>query len=523
MIEVELPDGRVLEFPAGTSQDVMRDAIQRLTMSEGLQTLSDMTQNPTVEAPEETVSDRGFMHTVLDNVVGIDDGVLSPGEKLAGLMNAAGEGMTFGLVGDEADAAMRATIGRDGSYDEALATVRRNEAQLREENPYLATTAEVLGGMALPGGAMAMGKGLLGRVGMGILSGGAGAGTYGFMEGEGDDRLENAIDTGILGGVLGGAIPVVGAGLSRAVGRFRNNRAIRAAAEAAPSREELATTASNLFDGLKDARIPSQGILAMSDDVARAGREFGMDPMLMPNASRVADNLADLADDAGRDVAWQDLNILRRQAAVPAGNLANRPEAAVGSRMIEAIDGFVDEVAPELGEQGAEARRMWGVLRRSELLDGAFERAKTAASGFENGLQIEFRRILRTPKLLRGFNDAEIAAMNRVVNGGVLHGLLRQFGRLGFSLDGGSNAVGGIFGAVGGATINPIGGILVPAVATAARRGSEAIRTRAAERAASIVRTPDAIALPVTRDPTQGILGDILLRSVRAGAGATAN
>ena len=113
--------------------------------------------------------------------------------------------------------------------------------------------------------------------------------------------------------------------------------------------------------------------------------------------------------------------------------------------------------------------------------------------------------------------------MNSVVNGGVLQGLLRQVGRLGFSLDGGSNAVGGIFGAVGGATINPVGGILVPAIGTAARRGSEALRTRAANKAAAIVRTSNPVQLPVTRDPTQGILGDILLRSVRAGSAATAN
>lgn len=42
MIEVELPDGRILEFPEGTSQDVMRGAIQNLLTSEA---------SPTQEAP----------------------------------------------------------------------------------------------------------------------------------------------------------------------------------------------------------------------------------------------------------------------------------------------------------------------------------------------------------------------------------------------------------------------------------------------------------------------------------------
>ncbi|TGN68048.1 hypothetical protein E4L95_02705 [Paracoccus liaowanqingii] len=35
LVEVEIPDGRILEFPAGTSQDVMRGAIQELLAKEG--------------------------------------------------------------------------------------------------------------------------------------------------------------------------------------------------------------------------------------------------------------------------------------------------------------------------------------------------------------------------------------------------------------------------------------------------------------------------------------------------------
>ncbi len=55
-------------------------------MSEGLSALSDMTQNPSVAEP----APRSLKHRILDNVVGIDDGVLSPGEKVAGLLNRAG-------------------------------------------------------------------------------------------------------------------------------------------------------------------------------------------------------------------------------------------------------------------------------------------------------------------------------------------------------------------------------------------------------------------------------------------------
>lgn len=64
MIEVELPDGRVLEFPEGTSQDVMRGAIQKLLA-------------PATEPEPE----RGFGQMLYENVIGSGE-VDTPGERL---------------------------------------------------------------------------------------------------------------------------------------------------------------------------------------------------------------------------------------------------------------------------------------------------------------------------------------------------------------------------------------------------------------------------------------------------------
>ena len=51
------------------------------------------------------------MTAIADNVVGLDNGVMSPGEKLGTALNAGGESMTLGIVGDEAAAAFDAAIG----------------------------------------------------------------------------------------------------------------------------------------------------------------------------------------------------------------------------------------------------------------------------------------------------------------------------------------------------------------------------------------------------------------------------
>lgn len=522
MIEVELPDGRILEFPEGTSQDVMRSAIQKLegqdaAMSDGLAELSAMTQNPQVLNTAQP--DRGMLYNLVDNVVGIDDGYMSPGEKLGNLADLGGEALTFGLVGDEADARLRSAMGQ-GTYEEILQRNRAQEAQLREENPYMSAAAEILGGFAVPAGAVSRAPGLLSRIMKGSLVAGAGGATYGYMEGETlEERAAQARQGGIIGGLLGGLVPGAGYGIEKVVNRVRGNRAIRQAAQAAPTSQELAARAGSLFDEIDAQRVPADGLAPLADDIALQGRASGMDAMLTPNAQRVSDNIATLADDAGDALPMSELNILRRQAAVPAGNLANRTESAVGSQMIDAIDGYIDNVAPALGEKGAEARRMWGTLRRSELIDKAFERAGEAASGFENGLQIEFRKILRNDKLRRGFSDAEIRAIRSVVNGGVLHGLLRQVGRLGFSLDGGSNAVGGTFGtALGGMIGSWPGALLMTGVASGARKSSEVLRTAKANRAADLVRTLDQPQLPTVSTTGRGLIDEMLTRAARSAA-----
>jgi len=50
-------------------------------------------------------ADTSFWGRVKDNVVGVDDGIMSPGEKLGTLLNMGGESLTLGIVGDEAAAA----------------------------------------------------------------------------------------------------------------------------------------------------------------------------------------------------------------------------------------------------------------------------------------------------------------------------------------------------------------------------------------------------------------------------------
>lgn len=70
MIEVELPDGRILEFPEGTSQDVMRGAIQKL-----------LTSAPAAKPAAPAEPERTLGQTIYENVIGSGE-VDTPGERL---------------------------------------------------------------------------------------------------------------------------------------------------------------------------------------------------------------------------------------------------------------------------------------------------------------------------------------------------------------------------------------------------------------------------------------------------------
>ena len=214
------------------------------------------------------------------------------------------------------------------------------------------------------------------------------------------------------------------------------------------------------------------------------------------------------AQSADPNIGFRELDILRKQAGVPAGNVANRTEAAIGSKMVAGIDDYIDSVDPALSGTLKEARDMWGQLRRSELVDTAIDRAKNAASGFENGLRVEFRRIINNPKLARGFNDAEIKAMKQVVQGTAMGNVMRQLGRIGLGLSGQSNGLGATIGGIAGTMAaggNPLGGAAAVGFGSAMKALAERSTRKSADGALSMVTARNALAgLPQASMPMIG-------------------
>lgn len=125
--------------------------------------------------------------------------------------------MTFGL-GDEISAALGAATGIGGKYGDYagnLAAQRAVDASDAENQPAARIGGQVLGAVAMPGGALSSST-RLGRLAEGAAKGAAAGAAYGFGSGEGAaDRMGGAATGGAVGGVLGGALGGILPGASK--------------------------------------------------------------------------------------------------------------------------------------------------------------------------------------------------------------------------------------------------------------------------------------------------------------------
>jgi len=322
MIRIEAPDWSSIEFPEGTADSVILDVMRReyggptapagvdlraqagegrdayrarVEASRGAVQPSAASQAMDAQAEGAIDMGRPLSYRLQDNLIGINDGVMSPGEKLGTALNIGGESITLGLVGDEAAAAADSLTGR-GSYDDRLASYRGDERQFREENPTLAFGSEFLPAF-LPGAGLATAMGKVGttagRVGLGLLGGAAAGGTQGFMEGEGgwSNRLNNAVIPAALGGAIGGALEPAGMLASAAWRRLGPGAS--AAARTATQRMGLDDTAARIVGNAVERDLPYA-----ADNLANAGPD-AVNGMVGRNTKGLLDWIANRPGEAG--------------------------------------------------------------------------------------------------------------------------------------------------------------------------------------------------------------------------------
>ena len=297
------------------------------------------------------------------------------------------------------------------------------------------------------------------------------------------------------------AVSAAGKAIQERLPRTPGNREF---IEDAPGPDQLRAQAGELYD-----KADASGVRFKSDyydqfvDTALAKMvDEGADPILSPKISRIADVLEKTK---GSTPSIAQLAITRKQFSNAAGS-ADRAEARLGSIGVDMVDDFVEGGASSVGGTLAEARGIWSRLKKSEIIDDAIENASAAQAGIEAGLRNQFRGLwqARNSKKMRGFSDAELAAIKSVAQGDLSANVLRRIGSLGGGLDQGRNMLNLMAGAGAGAAVGgPVGAMAVPLAGYAAARASKAGTQNRANLARAITargETPKQT--PIPRKPT---------------------
>lgn len=438
------------------------------------------------------------------------------------------QGMTFG-GGDEVVARGASLLPGGGSYDAELQRERARLEKGRDQNTGTSIMSEIAGALAVPLGAVNLTGNLPARMAQSAAATGGLSGVYGFLSGEGGaaNRAQSAVDSAMLGAGVGAAIPVAGAAVQKGLESVMANRAISQAAKNAPTTEQLRAAGNAAYKAVDDAGvvIAPDAFQGAADDAISRMTGQGMDtgPMsLTPQSARVADIIGDTAA-SGNPVPFRDLDLMRRKAGIPASNMANRGESAVGSEAIAALDDFVNNITPAQVTQGnadnlpeliGTARDVWAKMRRSQMIDDAIENSQNYLSGEASGIRNQFARILKNDKLSRGFSDAEKALMRRVVNGSIPEQLLNLasggIGQIATILGGaGLGSSAGAMGAMIGGGVGALG-------AGAARKGAEMLAGRNAEVVRAIIANGGLPQLPQLAPQTRSVIEALMQRGTAA-------
>lgn len=219
------------------------------------------------------------------------------------------------------------------------------------------------------------------------------------------------------------------------------NQASALLKKSAPKVDELKDTARSIYKSLDDSGItvPAKRFDTLADDIARTLRKEGSDVDLTPKAVAVAKRLT---SEKGVDKTLTEVDTLRKVAKNAADSI-DKAESRLGTIAIQKIDDFLDDIGGQVtqnkdaGQAYRSARDLWQRARKAEILEQAVNLARDQASGFENGIRIQFRHVLNriNKGKLKGYTNEEIQAIRKVVDGTKAGNAARFLGKFGI-LDG---------------------------------------------------------------------------------------
>ncbi|MEM1372343.1 MAG: hypothetical protein AAGG72_08990, partial [Pseudomonadota bacterium] len=376
---------------------------------------------------------------------------------------------------------------------------------------YARSIGRETGALAVPGGMGLAAASRMAPTATGLMASaiGAGIGSQAASDATGGNATAET-----LGALAGGLSPIAA------------SRAIR---PKAPTLDGLRRTAEAGYSAVEQstARLRPEAAAKLADNLEGVfGKRSLAARKLNPKASVAADSIA--ADLRENPPTIQELEEARRWIGRNVAASSDASERALGVAMKKQIDDYLEALKPEdlIGTNDARsvvaqlksAREATSRLKRAEifeaddvgLIDQGLRRAATTGTGGNeiNAIRQNIARVLKNPKLIRGFKSHELQAMRDIADGRPTQNALRLLSRLAPST--GTLPLGG-FGAAAagaGATGNPLW-LLPSAVGEGARMTGDAMLRRQVRNLGDVIRN----GAPLRRQPSataNGILAALL-------------
>lgn len=470
MTDVRMPDGTVVRFP----DDMPREQIKGLIASKFPEVAGGTPEGQA--APDETPWYMRALQTADDAVrLAANGATFGFADQLAGLTEGGKE-------------ASRART--DAAYDRLGPVAGTGAYMAGAIAPVGALTKAGVTATRLVPAALRGGAGLAARTGAMAVDG-AGLGALGAL-GHDENVATGALTGAALGAVGNVAGEALGAG-ARALGQKAGIIA------RSPTKDALKDTAQALYRQADQSGtvVRADRFANIIDDVIAEAKRRGVDEGVTPKAWAAVTRLMK-EKSTGAPKTLQDLDTLR-QVLLAAQKEGHASATAMLKRFDQRLDllGRSDLISGtgDAVKTLKDARGLWQRFRKADQIEGAIEKAANAASGMENGLRNEFRKLLNS-KTAR-WSDEERKALERVVRGTAGTNLLRFLGTFGYSTDQARSFLGAVIGGgVGAAAGGPLGAVAIPAVGTAAKSAGRAATMQNAELAAAIARAGQVPQVP---------------------------
>lgn len=508
MIEIELPDGSVAEFPDGTPDDTIKSVLARQFGAPNDKIAGGKTGRITPVDAEKAKLDQYYSS-------GIYAGEYNPLGSIARAITAGARGAERApLMGwdDEAVAGIKTAGGLLGDYSEQQKLEDAKKQAVREQNPIASTVGEIAGGLATGGtlasnGATLAGRNLpmLGRTGAAALEGAAYGGITGAGEAQQGERLQGAGYGAALGAATGAAASKVGDALATRAAR-------KAVQQSAPSVDDLAMASNALYAQADQAGVT---LKPQTTDRLVQNMKVAAGPLndkLRPNTAGIVQDIEALR---GQPITLKQFDELRQEISLAMKNAQPQDVRAL-QRMKNIVDGLADRATAsdvtgnvDGFQMLKEARNIWARKSKAETIEELFDladvkSARYSQSGMQNAIRDKasqlYTRIVKGQE--KGFTSEEAELIRKLSKSEMTPAVVNWLSK--FAPRGVVSAgLGGGVGATIGTMLGPVGTFIGAAAPGAIGFGAASLADRAAVQGVNALRNAAATGqAPVLRSIT---------------------